>query len=82
MTKLNSELEKRLAGVFAQQFQGSSSERLLQLRRDIAPWDSLKHIELINVIESDFGVRFSFSDAVSANSFEEILAILDRLTRR
>jgi acyl carrier protein len=82
MNRLNSEFEKRLAGVFAKQFQGSSSERLLQLRRGIAPWDSLKHIELINVIESDFSVRFSFADAVSANSFDDILSILERLARR
>ncbi|MBN8539048.1 MAG: acyl carrier protein [Deltaproteobacteria bacterium] len=82
MNSSNSKSEKSLAQVFEQQFQGSSQERLLQLRRGTAPWDSLKHIELVNAIEAEFRVRFSFAEATSANSFEEILAILNQLPRR
>lgn len=71
----------RLGQVFLSQFLGSSPERISNLRRGTAPWDSLKHIELINAIEAEFGVRFSFADAIAANSLEEIQRILDRLLR-
>lgn len=81
MTKLESGVGMRLEQVFLSQFQGSSPERILKLRRGSAPWDSLKHIELINAIEADFGVRFSFADAIAANSIEEIQKILERLLR-
>lgn len=71
----------RLMQVFLSQFLGSSQDRILKLRRGTAPWDSLKHIELINAIEAEFGVRFSFADAIAANSIDEIQGILDRLLR-
>lgn len=81
MTKSTPAVGSRLEQVFLCQFLGSSQERILKLRRGTAPWDSLKHIELINAIEAEFSVRFSFADAIAANSIEEIQNILERLLR-
>lgn len=81
MTKSAPGVGSRLEQVFLSQFLGSSRERILKLRRGTAPWDSLKHIELINAIEAEFNVRFGFTDAMAADSIEEIQKILERLLR-
>lgn len=79
MSEPSVKVEKKLEAIFTGLFRGSSSDRLLTLRRGTAPWDSLKHIEVINTLEQEYQVRFSFSDAIAANSIEEIQTILNRL---
>lgn len=81
MTKPTTSAGNDLEQVFFRLFQGASDERILELKRGIAPWDSLKHIELLTALEAEFNVQFSFADAVAANSFDEIKVILDRLLR-
>lgn len=75
----NEEVAKELELLFIAQFRGSNSQRLATLCRGTAPWDSLKHIELISAIEMKFSIRFSFTDAMNANTLTDIQQIVVRL---
>ena len=43
---------------------------------DIEAWDSLMHINLILVIEAEFGMKFSMQEIVASNNVGEIIDIL------
>lgn len=46
--------------------------------KDVDGWDSLKHIELVNAIESAFGVKFKMKDVLSMTSVKSIIACLSQ----
>jgi acyl carrier protein len=48
-------------------------------RLDEARWTSLKHVEFIVALESEFGVRFDGADATDMTS---IPAVIDRIEQR
>jgi acyl carrier protein len=39
---------------------------------DIEDWDSLEHINLVNAIEQEFGVKFSMGEIVSMKNVGEM----------
>lgn len=46
--------------------------------RDNDPnWDSLKHVEIIFMLEDEFGVQFAEDGFASMNSVSEIVALLE-----
>ena len=46
--------------------------------RDFEPtWDSLKHIELILILEEHFGVRFSEEEMAALRSSDEIVRLIE-----
>lgn len=76
---VNSELEERRAKIeefFILEFGREIQGRVWTLRRGIAPWDSLRHIELINAFESKFSIALNFEEAIRLSSPEEFLQIL------
>jgi acyl carrier protein len=42
-----------------------------------ATWDSLKHVELIFMLEDRFGVRFSEEEMAALRSSDEILRVIE-----
>lgn len=46
---------------------------------DIDDWDSLKHVELVSVLEKEFSIKFSFSEIVELTSVTKILEHLTRI---
>jgi acyl carrier protein len=46
-------------------------------RADIEPWDSLLHLEVVFMLEEEFGVRFSAEEVAELNSVSAIVAILE-----
>jgi acyl carrier protein len=44
--------------------------------KDVATWDSLKHMELIVSIEHAFGIELSFDEIVAMQNVKEIKRIL------
>lgn len=45
--------------------------------QDSEEWDSLKHMELIMVLEDNFQIDLSFDEIVQMQSFESIVRILE-----
>ena len=43
---------------------------------DIEDWDSLEHINLINAIEQEFGIKFSMGQIVSMKNVGEMADII------
>lgn len=43
------------------------------LRADTAKWDSLKHIELILMLEDEFKIRFSANEVNAIRSLDDIV---------
>lgn len=44
--------------------------------KDVEAWDSLKHMELIVMLEETFGAQFTFDDIVAMQSVREIKRVL------
>jgi len=42
----------------------------------MAEWDSLKHLQLLGNLESEFGLQIQMEDAIRMISFDAILLIL------
>lgn len=45
---------------------------------DIEEWDSLAHINLLALVEAEFGIRFSADDMAEIDSVATLLATLER----
>lgn len=43
---------------------------------DIEDWDSLEHINLINAIEQEFGIKFNMGQIVSMKNVGEMVNII------
>ncbi len=43
---------------------------------DIEDWDSLEHINLINAIEQEFGIKFNMGQIVSMKNVGEMVDII------
>jgi acyl carrier protein len=48
-------------------------------RDTVAAWDSLKHVELVFLLEDEFGIEFVHDDFEDLNS---VMAIVDLVKRR
>ena len=44
--------------------------------RDVETWDSLKHMELIMLLEETFGIELTFDEIVAMQSVREIKRVL------
>jgi acyl carrier protein len=46
-------------------------------RREVASWDSLKHVELIFLMEDQFDIQFDEYEMTEMNSLSKIVDILE-----
>ena len=44
--------------------------------KDIMEWDSLMHIQLIDVIQDEFGIEFSVEEAYSTRNVGELVSLI------
>ena len=44
---------------------------------DIEDWDSLEHINLMNAIEQEFGIKFNMGQIVSMKNVGEMVTIIE-----
>ena len=74
--------DQRLQTLFREFF----SEDSLELKndvsfQDIAGWDSMAHVNLINALEAEFGLKFGIRDLMSMTSVGAIRRVLaDKLS--
>lgn len=47
-----------------------------------APWDSLKHLELISKLEEEYGVEIKMDDIIAMESLGKIKEIMQKYERR
>ena len=43
---------------------------------DIEDWDSLEHINLVNAVEQEFGIKFNMGQIVSMKNVGEMVTII------
>lgn len=46
------------------------------MMKDVDSWDSLKHMELVMLLEQTFNLQFSFDEIVAMQSVREIKRVL------
>ena len=44
---------------------------------DIEDWDSLEHINLVNAMEQEFGIKFNMGQIVSMKNVGEMVTIIE-----
>ena len=47
---------------------------------DIAEWDSLGHVALLQAVESEFGIVFDVGDAIDIESVEDLFMMVRKYT--
>ena len=67
-------IEKVLQGVFEDV---SISINENTSASDIVAWDSLMHMTVINEIEEEFGLAFTFNEVSSFNKIEDIIKCIE-----
>jgi acyl carrier protein len=45
--------------------------------KDIADWDSVKHVSLVTQIEKAFGIRFSSTELANSQNVGELVDLID-----
>jgi acyl carrier protein len=73
------EVATRVENTFGSVFGGKLPFSPRLQRADTALWTSLKHMEFLMALESEFGVRFDGADAVDMQS---IPSVVERVTER
>jgi acyl carrier protein len=67
----------RLAGIFRTLFNDPDLELRDDLTaRDVAGWDSLNHVNLMILIEEEFGVRFTTPEVAGLQDVGELKRLL------
>ncbi|MBC7713350.1 MAG: acyl carrier protein [Rhizobacter sp.] len=68
----------KIQRIFSEVLNVSADEISMDSNMDnVDEWDSMKHLELIMSIESEFEVSFEVHEIVELNSVEKILEILE-----
>ena len=49
---------------------------------DIAEWDSLGHVQLLQKIEAEFQIALDVADAIDIESVEDIIDTVNRYTKQ
>jgi|HigsolmetaAR203D_1030402.scaffolds.fasta_scaffold00453_31 acyl carrier protein len=47
------------------------------LREEVAAWDSLKHLEIIFVLEEEFGIRISAEQAADIRGSQDLVDLVE-----
>jgi len=70
-------MEQKLKTVMADVFEISSDKIDGSTTMDgIEEWDSLRHIELLTIIEEKFGITLEMEEMIEMTAFEDIKRIL------
>lgn len=67
------EFRTRAAAVLSETLGVSISAEENSLRNQLDNWDSLKHLELILLLEEEFNIRLSAEQVVNMNSLDDIV---------
>jgi len=65
-------LDQKLREIFKALFKNPPELRDDSSSKDIADWDSLRHVMLITEIENQFGIKFDLDEMLSMSNFGEI----------
>lgn len=81
MAKTMNPTDQRLQAVFREFF----NDDLLELKdgmtfSDIAAWDSMAHVNLINALEAEFGVNFNVRELMKMTNVGAIRQVLTAKT--
>lgn len=72
-------IQKRVNEIFRDLFDNDSIEVTdSTTAADVAGWDSLTHITLINEIEAEFGMKFMMKEVLTMQNVGEMLDILQQ----
>jgi acyl carrier protein len=71
------EITNKLKSVFQKVF----AENAITINRemtadDVASWDSLRHIQLITAVETDFGIKFKLREVVSMKNVGDLIDLI------
>ena len=68
------EISCKLTGVFQKIFEDGDLRISPEMTADdVASWDSLRHIQLISAVETDFGIRFKLREVVSMKNVGDLI---------
>lgn len=71
------EIYERLNEVFRDVFDDDSIEvNPKTTSEDIEDWDSLEHINLVNAVEAEFGIKFTMAQVVGMKNVGEMVDII------
>lgn len=74
----DAEVETRIRGLLASLLGGPVPPTGDLRREDLPAWDSLKHVDLIFLLEDEFEVVFSEEDMAEANSLSRLVEMVGR----
>ena len=74
-------MEERIKKVVCETLKIDESAFSVELAAgDIAEWDSLGHVALLQAVESDFGIVFDVGDAIDIESVEDLIVMVRKYT--
>jgi acyl carrier protein len=74
-----SDLEGKLSGIFGVAFEGLKSDSTRLATRDtVGNWDSIAMMNLVALIEEEFGQTFDLEEAAEWTSYEQVRAALSK----
>lgn len=73
------ESEKNLQKTLAEFFALGSNEEVSAIKKGQTPfWDSLNHLELVMVLESEFGITLSTNEVLTLEDYQTLRDILQK----
>jgi acyl carrier protein len=74
----NENITVRLKAVFEKVLEEKNIAITRELTaHDIEKWDSLRHIQLINEVESTFGIKFKLREIMNMNNVGDLIDLID-----
>ena len=71
-------IQDKLQVIFREVFNESSLEINLTMNaNDVDNWDSLSHMEMINQVEEQFGVKFKLKDLVKLKNVSDLIILIE-----
>ncbi len=73
----NEEITGKLKSVFEKVFQEKDLTITREMTaKDIEKWDSLRHIQLINEVETAFGIKFRLREVLSMKNVGDLIDLI------
>ena len=71
------EITSKLTSVFQKIFADDDLRISREMTADdVASWDSLRHVQLISAVETDFGIRFKLRDVMSMKNVGDLMDLI------
>ncbi len=76
---MSTEINQRLTEIFKKVFEDENIKITPEMTAaDVANWDSLSHVAMIEKVEKEFGIKFKLKEIISMKKVGDLISLIEK----